>query len=165
MLDAEISALQMLSSWYVLTVVQREMKVLSCWKENKVSSSIFQPVAVAALWCPVSVGAWDPVYLFFQNDQKGEGSIRKATAARKPENVPSSKDPFQADTHCCLAEICIVCVFGLCGCQNRNCTSFAWEHHCWHGLFALLAAAVHLLSGPTIRSLAPSLGVLAFPLF
>lgn len=86
------------------------MKVLSCWKENKVSPSIFQPLAVAAFWGPVSVGAWDPVYLFFQNDQKDEGSIRKATASRKPENVPSSKDPFQADTRCCLAEICIVCV-------------------------------------------------------
>jgi len=56
------------------------------------------------------VGAWAPVNLFFQNDQKGEGNRRKSTALRKPEKVPSSKDRFQADTGCCLAEIRIVCV-------------------------------------------------------
>lgn len=113
MLDTEISALQMLLVPDVCLVWFRGELKSSLYfllkKKKKASARIFQPLATAAFWGSVSVRAGASAHLFFQNDQKGEGIVR-AVASRKPEKAPSSKDPFQVDTHCCLAVICILCI-------------------------------------------------------
>lgn len=115
MLDTEISALQMLLVPDVCLVwfrgeLKSSLYFLFFFKKKKASARIFQPLATAAFWGSVSVRAGASAHLFFQNAQKGEGIVRRAVASRKPEKAPSSKDPFQVDTHCCLAVICILCI-------------------------------------------------------
>lgn len=171
MLDAEIPALQMLLVSDDVCVAWFRGKLTSFFIRKKKGGAKYQPGYSSLLQMQLSgvQSLWEPEHQwisFLQKDQKGEGAVR-TTAQGKPEKAPSSKNPFKGDICCCLVEICIVCVsvFTFYGCQNWNCASFAWEHHCWHGLLALLTVAVHLLSGPSLRSLASSLGVSAFPLF